>query len=357
MEAPWTLKTQLRANAIARSFIKQTVIEPIRLELNESPTAYEMWTLLRRRYSVMNNFEGHRIMNEVTKLKLEKYDSAVAFIRAVQVLRERCESAAPSLAEFYWTSTTLHKLLEKYPTETKFLMSQRGITLEDICAYFSELVFDFGDPWDTQFLQDLSSGTGQIPGRSSAGNRVPPTSSQLSSKSKTGIYAATENSSSARQSSERYIPLRAYNPLVPILVGPRIPPPWETPEEEDNAPGVRCVGCGMAGHSTYNCPFFNIPLCHGCKRFGHRRSQCKPEWVKELPGDKVMPSPPERPPDSALPKSGFKAKFEEGKVLHLSCCAAKPPPTPQFIVDSELATMLCPIRTYSVISYHSLKIS
>ncbi len=81
-------------------------------------------------------------MNEMTKIRVEDFESSIAFIGAVRILRERCESVAPPSAEFYWTFTTLQKLLKGYPTETKFRMKQRGIILEDIRAYFSELVFD-----------------------------------------------------------------------------------------------------------------------------------------------------------------------------------------------------------------------
>ncbi len=99
-ETNWTQRSKIRADAIARSFIRQAVLDPISLELNEARMAYDMWMLLRRRYSVLNSFEGHRIINEVMNMKADNYDSAVAFIRAVQVLRERCEAAAPPWQNF-----------------------------------------------------------------------------------------------------------------------------------------------------------------------------------------------------------------------------------------------------------------
>ncbi len=205
-------------------------------------------------------------------------------------------------------------------------MSQQKITMDDIRSYFSQLVFDPSDSWDAPFFSELTGASGS----SSPVNPqhvVPRNFNNSSAQSRTntstkqGTYENTDSKQSRGDDPERRIPLRSYNPLVPILIGPRTPLPRETTEINGDAPGVRCVGCGMAGHSTYTCPYFNIPLCYGCKRFGHRRSQCQPDWVKDLPGDKVMPSPPEKPPDSALPKSRFASnkRPEEGNELRISC--------------------------------------
>ncbi len=163
----------------------------------------------------------------------------------------------------------------------------------------------------------------------------------------------------ARSNLERQIPIRAFNQSVPILLPPRLPPPPGTPHSGHGPPadGNRCIGCGISGHNTYNCPYQNIPFCYGCKRFGHIRSQCRPEWVADLPGDAVMPNPPEIPQWVLNPGQrpaiqqgpSVEPKPENGNVVRLSSFSKGPASPDTFILDTGASYHV--VNNTNILSY------
>ncbi len=220
-------------------------------------------------------------------------------------MRDRYNKVAPSLGEFFWTSAVLRKLLPYHTTDAKLLMQQRNYTLDLVHRYFSEFVIDPADsgptnqyskmlpPSDPFCNLNYTNVHQQCTPRSV--NNIPflcntGTASASSYQQRTNTAPRFQN----RTNNERNIPIRAFNPAVPILMAPRRPPPPGTPHSGFGPPadGSRCIGCGITGHNTYSCPYQNIPFCYGCKRFGHIRIQCRPEWVADMPGDQIMPNPP-----------------------------------------------------------------
>ncbi len=219
------------------------------------------------------------------------------------------------LYKLYRTSAILRKLIMHYPTKTQLLMQQPQCTLEQVYHYFIKYVFNASE--SGQFTNNFHSIAApsdcslRLSNNERSSNKTlshnnlhsmpsAGVSSYFSSRSRQLMRLHSRRSVNRNEvpSAGRNIPIRAYNPLVPILQGPRLPPPRGTPYTgtAPHAEGNRCIGCGMSGHSTYSCPYGNMPFCYGCKRFGHIRTQCRPEWVEDLPGDAPMPYPPPPPP-------------------------------------------------------------
>ncbi len=127
-------------------------------------------------------------------------------------------------------------------------------------------------------------------------------------------------------------------------MAPRRSLPPGTPHSGYGPPadGSRCIGCGISGHNTYSCPYQNIPFCYGCKRFGHIRIQCRPEWVADMPGDEIMPNPPvipqwvlnpsQRPAIESKPSATTEQK--NGNVPRISCCSKGLSSNDNFILDT-----------------------
>ncbi len=181
--------------------------------------------------------------------------------------------------------------------------------------YFAECIFDLFKPGKADALYHIAapsnvplkpnpmrSNNYSFPRMYTTSNTLPSItgSSQqhVSQPSMMKMPQNSQNRSSRNVLNERDIPIRAFNPSVPILRGPRMPPPRGIPYagQGPRAEGNRCIGCGITGHSTYDCPYGNYPFCYSCKRFGHIRAECRDEWVADLQGDRPMQQPPVIPP-------------------------------------------------------------
>ncbi len=348
----WPLQVKSRADAVARSLILHSVDSTIRPQVRGLPSAYQMWNLLSNRYNVTSTFEGHRIMSDFHKLDLPQAGSALELIRKGIILRDKYNRVAPTVGEFFWTSTVLRKLLPYYPEDSKLLMRQHNYTLDLIHRYFSEFVFDSSESLQTNVYKQILSPSDpfcNVPLQNVHQTGTPRIQNNVPLFLTTGARSAPSSQQypprfQSRSTSERQIPIRAFNQSVPILLPPRLPPPPGTPHSGHGPPadGNRCIGCGISGHNTYNCPYQNIPFCYGCKRFGHIRSQCRPEWVADLPGDAVMPNPPEIPQWALNPvqrpaiQQGptVEPKSENGKVVRLSSFSKGPASSDTFILDT-----------------------
>ncbi len=230
---------------------------------------------------------------------------ALELIRQGILIRDKYNRVAPSVGKFFWASAILRKLLPYYPEDAKLLMKQGNYTLDLVHRYFSEFVFDsseFGPNNEYTQILPPSDPLCNVLVSNVNNSLTPRIQSNVHFPLNTGsatVSGYQQRSATAprfqnRAITERQIPIRAFNPAVPILTAQRHPPPPGTPHSGIGPPadGNQCIGCGISGHNTYACPYQNIPFCYGCKRFAHICSQCRSEWVAEMPGDEVMPTPP-----------------------------------------------------------------
>ncbi len=117
MEAPWPLSPQIRADAVTRRIILQSVSPKMRPDLYACLSAYHMWKLLNRRYRVVSLYSSHQIMSKIETVLPQPNRTAVEFIQEIQRLRDEYASVAQDHSEAYWASVVLRKLQTKYKTE------------------------------------------------------------------------------------------------------------------------------------------------------------------------------------------------------------------------------------------------
>ncbi len=257
-------------------------------------------------------------------------------------------------------------------------MTHPNITLDQVHVYFAERVFDSFEPGKANALYQIAAPSDASPKPSNTRNNISMNispsprmcnklpfmsyeigwSQQRNQASSSRAIAESQQRPYGYSPNEREIPIRAFNPAVPILRGPRIPPPRGTPYAGSGprAEGNRCIGCGITGHSTYDCPYGNYPFCYRCKRFGHKRAECRDEWLADLPGDQPMQSPPSLPPNP--PSQARRAQLQQqipgpnqqlaieqsptsnanGNFLRLSCFSGEEPNENVFLLDTGAST-------------------
>ncbi len=377
--APWSSHIKLRADAMARSIITQAVSDFIKPQIRDLPSAFQMWTLLYSRYKTVSSFEPHKLVTEIERLTFTDAGSAIALIEKGIMIRDKHLALSGTLTEPYWSSAILRKLIPYYQLESQFLMTHPNITLEQVHVYFAERVFDSFEPGKANALYQNAAPSDAPPkpiitrNISNSNtypslrmyNKIPFLSSEIGSQQQRDQGApSSQNKPPGYLPIEKGIPIRAFNPAVPILRGLRTPPPRGLPYSGSGprAEGNRCIGCGMTGHSTYDCPYGNYPFCYRCKRFGHIRAECRDEWLADLPGDHPMPSPPVLPPNP--PPSGRRQQprvpvqnqqlaieppptsDKNGNFVRLSCLSLQEPSENVFLLDTGASTHVVKDRAY-----------
>ncbi len=379
--APWPLHTKLRADAMARSILTQAVNEFIKPQIRDLPSAFQMCTLLYSRYKTVSSFEPHKLVTEIERLTFTDAGSAIALIERGIMIRDKHLALSGTLTEPYWSSAILRKLLPYYQLESQFLMTHPNITLEQVHVYFAERVFDSFEPAKANALYQIAAPSDAPPkpttNRNNINtnvypslrmyNKVPFLSSEIGSpQQRNPATSSSQHRPPGYLPIEKEIPIRAFNPAVPVLRGPRIPPPRGLPYSGSGprAEGNRCIGCGMTGHSTYDCPYGNYPFCYRCKRFGHIRAECRDEWLADLPGDQPMQLPlvlPPNPPPQGrrqqqqVPVQNQQLAIEppptsdkNGNFLRLSCLSGEEPNKNIFLLDTGASTHV--VRDVSLLS-------
>ncbi len=379
--APWPSHIKLRADAMARSIITQAVSEFIKPQIRDLPSAFQMWTLLYSRYKTVSSFEPHKLVTEIERLTFTDAGSAIALIEKGIMIRDKHLALSGTLTEPYWSSAILRKLIPYYQLESQFLMTHPNITLEQVHVYFAERVFDSFEPGKANALYQIAAPSDAPPkpivNRNITNtnmypslrmyNKVPFLSSEIGSQQQRDSATSTsQHKPPGYLPIEKEIPIRAFNPAVPIMRGPRIPPPRGLPYSGSGprAEGNRCIGCGMTGHSTYDCPYGNYPFCYWCKRFGHIRAECRDEWLADLPGHHPMPSPPVLPSNPPPPGRRQQQRVpvqnqqlaieppptsdKNGNFLRLSCLSVQEPNKNVFLLDTGASTHV--VRDISLLS-------
>ncbi len=283
--APWPQHTKLRADAMARSILTQSVNDFIKPQIRDLTSAFQMWTLLYSRYKAVSSFEPHKLVTEIERLTFSEAGSAMALIKKGIMIRDKHLALSGTLTEPYWSSAILRKLLPYYQLEAQFLMTHPNITLDQVQVYFAERVFDSFEPGKANALYQIAAPSDAPPKPSATRNnniiantypsprmynKLPFMSSEIGWSQQRSQASSSRSASSSHYRpqgylpDERNIPIRAFNSAVPILRGPRIPPPRGTPYSGlgPRAEGNRCIGCGITGHSTYDCPYGNYPFCY-----------------------------------------------------------------------------------------------
>ncbi len=371
--APWQPEIRLRADAMARSIILQSVDQIIKSQVTALPTAFHMWSLLQSRFHVVSMFEQPKLMAQLETLSFHSVGSAQELIRQGILIRDKYNAINPDLPEKFWTDAILRKLLPYYQFESQLLLQQQRYTLDLVYRYFVEFVFDSGDPGKTNLIYNVSASSDSIvnnvhkhPSIKGYSNVAPrfvnnkslltityPGAASTSRAEKAETQQPTDQPGTSgvqkgyRNQQNRHvqndIPIRAFNPAVPILQGPRNPPPRGSVYDGTGprADGNRCIGCGMSGHNTYTCQYGNIPFCYCCKRFGHIRAQCRPEWVAELPRDRPMQVPPVIPEYAlrptqvpAIQQQPTAHQQQNGNLLRVSCMSNISSSSEHFILDT-----------------------
>ncbi len=140
--APWPQYTKMRADAMARSLLIQSVNNFIKPQIRDLTSAFQMWTLLYSRYKMVSSFEPHTLVTEIERLTFTDAGSAIALIEKGIMIRDKHLALSGTLTELYWSSAILRKLLPYYQFEAQFLMTHPNITLDQVHVYFAECVFD-----------------------------------------------------------------------------------------------------------------------------------------------------------------------------------------------------------------------
>ncbi len=110
VEAPWPLLTQLKADAVARRIILQSVSPKIHPDLHICPSAFHMWKLLNRCYRIVNLYSSHQLMTQIENILPLLNQTEVELISDMQWLRDEYASVAQDHSKAYWALAVLQKL-------------------------------------------------------------------------------------------------------------------------------------------------------------------------------------------------------------------------------------------------------
>ncbi len=97
--APWPQYTRLRADAMARSLITQSVNEFIKPQIRDLTSAFQMWTLLYSRYNTVSSFEPHKLVTEIERLTFMEAGLAIALIEKGIMIRDKHLAILGTLTE------------------------------------------------------------------------------------------------------------------------------------------------------------------------------------------------------------------------------------------------------------------
>ncbi len=111
VEILWPQNLRMRADALARSILTQSVDDFIEPQIRDLLSAFQMWTLLVNRYQTISSFEPHKLVTQIERLTFAEVGSAIALIEQGIMIRDKYKTVSNKLSEFYWSSAILRKPL------------------------------------------------------------------------------------------------------------------------------------------------------------------------------------------------------------------------------------------------------
>ncbi len=110
----WSKNLRMRADALARSIVIQSVVDFVKPQIRYLPSASQMWALLVNQYQTISSFEPHKLVSQIEWLTFAEAGSTIALKEQGIMIRDKHKMISNKLTEFYWSLAILRKLLPFY---------------------------------------------------------------------------------------------------------------------------------------------------------------------------------------------------------------------------------------------------